>query len=113
MSEINAQIYVIYRRWTKCVCNIKFHHEVHLRCSETSQRTKLKPKFFRSSSDIPVLFQGFTTTAFFSNIAKIQPVLSLCDAETVIHAFVPSRLDYCKVLFSGFPHCATKGFQLA
>ena len=58
--------------------------------------------------------KAITKTAFFhlSNIAKIQPILSLCDAETLIHAFVSSRLDYCNVLFSGLPSCATRSLQL-
>ncbi|KAF7640986.1 hypothetical protein LDENG_00001490, partial [Lucifuga dentata] len=47
-----------------------------------------------------------------SNIAKIQPVLSSRDAETLIHAFVFSRLDYCNVLLSGLPNCATRSLQL-
>ncbi|KAF7655859.1 hypothetical protein LDENG_00048870 [Lucifuga dentata] len=58
--------------------------------------------------------KSITKTAWFrlSNIAKIQPVLSLRDAETVIHAFVSSRLDYCNVLFSGLPNCVTRSLQL-
>ncbi|KAF7642822.1 hypothetical protein LDENG_00250130 [Lucifuga dentata] len=53
-------------------------------------------------------------TAFFhlSNIAKIRPILSLRDIETVIHAFVSSRLDFCNVLFSGLPNCAIRSLQL-
>ncbi|KAF7641688.1 hypothetical protein LDENG_00274780, partial [Lucifuga dentata] len=47
-----------------------------------------------------------------SNIAKIQPILSLHDAETIIHAFVSSRLDYCNVLFYGLPNCAARSLQL-
>src|SRR4029434_1648058 len=36
-------------------------------------------------------------TSFFHlrNIAKIRKVLSLQDAEKLIHAFITSRLDYC------------------
>ena len=42
-----------------------------------------------------------TKTAFFHlrNIATIKCSLSMADAETLIHAFVSSRLDYCNVLF--------------
>ena len=58
--------------------------------------------------------KAITKTAFFhlSNIAKIRPILSLCDAEILIHTFVFSRLDYCNVLFSGLPSCATRSLQL-
>ncbi|KAF7660854.1 hypothetical protein LDENG_00274070, partial [Lucifuga dentata] len=47
-----------------------------------------------------------------NNIAKIRPILSLHDAETLIHAFVSSRLDYCNVLLSGLPNCAIRSLQL-
>ena len=55
--------------------------------------------------------KALTKTAFFHlcNIAKIQPIISLHDAETLIHAFVSSRLDYCNALLSG---CATTSLQL-
>ena len=33
------------------------------------------------------------------------------DAEKLIHAFVSSRLDYCNVLFSGFPSTYLKNVQ--
>ena len=58
--------------------------------------------------------KAITKTAFFhlSNIARIRPILSLCDAETLIHAFVSSRLYYCNVLFSGLPSCSTRSLQL-
>ena len=39
-------------------------------------------------------------------------MLSTTDAETLIHAFVSARLDYCNVLFSGLPLCSTKKLQL-
>ena len=53
-------------------------------------------------------------TAFFHlrNIAKIRHILSLKDAETVIHAFVTSRLDYCNSLLSGCSKKSLKTLQL-
>ena len=38
--------------------------------------------------------------------------LSMGDAETLIHAFVSSRLDYCNILFSGLPNSSLKSVQL-
>lgn len=61
-----------------------------------------------------VHIKEITKIAFFHlrNISKVRPLLSTTDAETLIHAFVSSRLDYCNVLFSGLPLCSTKKLQL-
>ena len=42
-------------------------------------------------------------TSFFHllNISKIRNMLTLSDAEKLIHAFVTSRVDYCNSLLSG------------
>ena len=50
--------------------------------------------------------RSITRIAFFHlrNIAKIRPMLSAADAETMFHAFTSSRLDYCNSLFSGLPN---------
>ncbi|KAI2643977.1 putative RNA-directed DNA polymerase from transposon BS [Labeo rohita] len=42
-------------------------------------------------------------TAFFhlKNISKLRPMLSMSNAETLIHAFMTSRLDYCNALLDG------------
>ncbi len=46
-----------------------------------------------------------TKTAFFHlrNIAKLQNMLSVSDAEKLVHAFMTSRLDYCNALLGGCP----------
>uniref|UniRef100_A0A8C5CK28 Reverse transcriptase domain-containing protein n=1 Tax=Gadus morhua TaxID=8049 RepID=A0A8C5CK28_GADMO len=58
--------------------------------------------------------RSITRIAFFHlrNIARIRPMLSAVDAETLIHAFVSSRLDYCNALFLGLPNSTTKSLQL-
>ncbi len=42
-------------------------------------------------------------TAFFhlKNISKLRPMLSMSNAEMLIHAFLTSRLDYCNALLGG------------
>ena len=37
------------------------------------------------------------------NIAKVRPLLSKANTETLIHAFITCRIDYCNALFSGLP----------
>ncbi len=41
-----------------------------------------------------------TKSAFFypRNIAKLRNMLSVSDAEKLVHAFMTSRLDYCNAL---------------
>ncbi len=44
-------------------------------------------------------------TAFFhlKNISKLRPMLSMSNAEMLIHAFMTSNLDYCNALLDGCP----------
>lgn len=42
------------------------------------------------------------------DIAKVRHFLSQRDAESLIHEFISSRLDYCNSLLSGCPHKSLK-----
>ncbi|XP_076829950.1 uncharacterized protein LOC143475954, partial [Brachyhypopomus gauderio] len=55
-----------------------------------------------------------TKAAFFHlcNIAKLRHLLSLADAEKLVHAFGSSRLDYCNSLLIGCSKQSIKKLQL-
>ncbi|XP_060760437.1 uncharacterized protein LOC132870681, partial [Neoarius graeffei] len=57
---------------------------------------------------------NITRIAFFHlrNIAKIRNLMSLHDAEKLVHAFVTSRLDYCNALLSGCSNKCINKLQL-
>ncbi|XP_049891112.1 uncharacterized protein LOC126384199 [Epinephelus moara] len=45
------------------------------------------------------------------NITKLRPMLTLADAEKLIHAFVSSSLDYCNALLIGIPSYSLQWLQ--
>ncbi len=55
-----------------------------------------------------------TKTAFFHlrNIAKLRNMLSVSDAEKLVHAFMTSRLDYCNALLGGCPVSSINKLQI-
>ena len=57
--------------------------------------------------------KSLTKSAFFHlrNIARLRPLLTLKDAETLVHAFISSRLDYCNALFHGLPSKTLRPLQ--
>lgn len=69
---------------------------------------------FDPSLSFQTHIKAITKTAFFHlcNISKIRPILTMTDAEILIHAFVSSRSDYCNVLFSSLPKTTIKSLQL-
>ncbi len=55
-----------------------------------------------------------TKTAFFHlrNMAKLRNMLSVSDAEKLVHAFMTSRLDYCNALLGGCPASLINKLQI-
>ncbi len=46
------------------------------------------------------------------NIAKLRNMLSVSDAEKLVHAFMTSRLDYCNALVGGCPASSINKLQI-
>ncbi len=57
---------------------------------------------------------AFVESSFFQlrSIARIKKMLSLKILQTVIHAFITSRLDYCNSLYLGLPKSSVYRLQL-
>ena len=55
-----------------------------------------------------------TKTGFFhlKNIARVRPFLSHENTETLMHAFISSRVDYCNALLTGLPKKQITHLQL-
>ncbi len=56
----------------------------------------------------------FTKTAFFHlrNIANLWNMLTVSDAEKLVHAFMTSRLDYFNALLGGCPASSINKLQI-
>ncbi|KAI5616976.1 hypothetical protein C0J50_23465, partial [Silurus asotus] len=46
------------------------------------------------------------------NISKLRNMLSISDAEKLVHAFMTSRMDYCNALLGGCPASLINKLQL-
>uniref|UniRef100_A0A1A8K0K3 Reverse transcriptase domain-containing protein n=1 Tax=Nothobranchius kuhntae TaxID=321403 RepID=A0A1A8K0K3_NOTKU len=96
-----------------------------------AQREKLLPKLQSMSfypslqvKNLGVIFdseltfiphiKNITKIGFYhlKNIARVRPILSRANTETLVHAFVTSRIDYCNALLSGLPKKSISGLQL-
>lgn len=72
---------------------------------KTSTSVKNVGVIFDSTLSFQSHIKSVTKSAFFHlrRISQLRPFISSKDAETVIHAFVSSRIDYCNALFIGLP----------
>ena len=74
----------------------------------TSELRALSPRLgviLNSNLTSDAHIRNVTKSAFYhlKNIARVHPFLSQANTETLVHAFITSRLDYCNALLSGLP----------
>ncbi len=74
-------------------------------CNVTSSTVKNLGVILESNLSFENHISHVTKTAFFHlrNISKLRNMLSVSDAEKLVHAFMTSRLDYCNALLGGCP----------
>ncbi|KAF7704817.1 hypothetical protein HF521_021889, partial [Silurus meridionalis] len=92
------------------------HRNLHLDgCSVTTSSTvKDLGVILDSKLSFKNNFDQVTKTAFFHlrNISKLRNMLSISDAEKLVHAFMTSRIDYCNALLGGCPASLINKLQL-
>ncbi len=83
-------------------------------CNVTSSTVKNLGVILDSNLSFENHISNVTKTAFFHlrNIAKLWNMLSVSDAEMLVHAFMTSRLDYCNALLVGCPASSINKLQI-
>ncbi len=83
-------------------------------CTVTSSAVKNLGVILDSNLSFENHISHVTKTAFFHlrNIAKLRNMLTVSDAEKLVHAFMTSRLDYCNALLGGCPASSINKLQI-
>ncbi len=83
-------------------------------CTVTSSTVKNLGVIVDSNLSFENHISHATKTAFFHvrNNAKLQNMLTVSDAEKLVHAFMTSKLDYCNALLGGCPASSIHKLQI-
>ncbi len=83
-------------------------------CNVTSSKVKNLGVILDSNLSFENHISNVTKTAFFHlrNISKLRNMLSVSDAEKLVHPFMTSRLDYCNALLGGCPASSINKLQI-
>ncbi len=84
-------------------------------CTVTSSTVKNLGVILDRNLSFENHISNVTKTAFFHfrNNAKLRNMLTVSDAEKLVHAFITSRLDYCNALLGGCPASSINKLQIA
>ncbi len=84
------------------------------RCTVTSYTVKNLSVILDSNLSFENHISHVTKKAFFHlrNIAKLRNMLTVSDAEKLVHAFMTSRLDCCNALLGGCPAPSLNKLQI-
>ena len=68
---------------------------------------------FDESMNLEQHVKDVCKSAFYhiQNISKIRDCLTQNDTETLVHAFISSKLDFCNALLYGLPQCVIDKLQ--
>ncbi|KAI5106855.1 hypothetical protein C0J45_2493, partial [Silurus meridionalis] len=91
------------------------HLNLHLDGCSVTTSSMVKDLGVNLDSNLSFIYiNQVTKTAFFHlrNISKLRNMLSISDAEKLVHAFMTSRIDYCNALLGGCPASLINKLQL-
>ncbi len=103
---ISEKTEILFIRPKNSTQNILDHNLQLEGCTVTSSTVKNLGVTLDSNISFENHISHVTKTAFFHfrNIAKLRNMLSVSDAEKLVHAFMTSGLDYCNALLGGCCH---------
>ena len=90
-----------------------FFREISEALTEVSNKARNIGVIFDSHVNLEKHVMNTCKTAFYHlrNIVKIRNYLSQDNAETLVHAFISSKLDFCNALLYGLPQSVIDKLQ--
>ncbi len=113
--QLNSKIKLLIIGPKTSSCNNLEHCLTLDGCSvDSSSSVRNLGVLFDSNISLDSHVSSICKTAFLhlKNASKLRPMLSMSNAEILIHAFMTSRLDYCNALLVGCYACLINKLQM-